>query len=479
MRRLLTLTTAAAFALALAAVPVRAADKPAEKGPAGFWLGTLKVGAVELRLGLVIEAKGDDLTGKMDSLDQGAKDIPLDEVTFKDGKFAFAAKKLTMTYEGTLSDDGQSIKGDFTQGALKLPLTFKRTETRTALARPQEPKRPYPYVEEEVSYENAKAGVKFAGTFTKPKGDGPFPAVLLITGSGPQDRDESLMGHKPFLVLADHLTRKGVAVLRVDDRGVGGTTGDLMKSTEDDLAEDVLAGVAYLKGRKDVRPDAIGLVGHSEGGILGPMAASRSKDVAFVVMLAGTGLPGDEVMALQLGLVMKAEKNSSDEEVAKLREKQKKVFALVREEKDPDALAKKLEEFEKEEVAKMTEEEKKEYEKMKGLAATQAKMVTSPWFRSFLLYDPRPVLAKVTCPVLALNGGNDVQVAAKENLAAVEKALKEGGNKDVTVKELAGLNHLFQHSKTGAVSEYGKIDETFAPEALEEISDWILKRTKR
>lgn len=475
---------AAAILLGLTAVAAQAADKkqpqPLEKGLAGTWYGPLDIGAMELRLGVVITAAPDGTySGVLDSLDQNAKDIPMDEVTLDGRVVTFAIKPLTITYEGTLSTDGQSIEGSFKQSGSVLPLTLQRTEKRVENSRPQHPEKPYPYVEEQVTYPNNAGGVRLAGTFTKPGGGGPFPAVLLITGSGPQDRDETLMGHKPFLVLADHLTRKGVAVLRLDDRGVGGSTGKLADATIDDLAADVLAGVAYLKGRADVRPDRIGLIGHSQGGMVAPLAASRSKDVAFIVLLAAPGVTGEDVLLQQIGLVLRAEQEVPEAELAKARQRVRKVFAIVKEVENGEAIQKKLLQLERDEVARLAEQEKEEYERLKGQMAALVKMLATPWFRSFLRYDPRPTLVRVTCPVLALNGERDVQVAAKENLDSIAKALEAGGNKDVAVKELAGLNHLFQHSKTGAVSEYGRLQETFAPQALQEISDWILKRVPR
>jgi uncharacterized protein len=464
-----------AFSLLLFRAAV-AEDKPAGKGVEGIWQGALKVGAIELRLVFHVEKKGDGLTAKMDSPDQGANGIPIDEVAFKDGTLKLELKKLLASYEGKLADDGKEIAGTFKQAGQTFPLTLQRSDKPLVLNRPQEPKKPYPYREEEVSYENKKAGVKFAGTLTLPPGDGPFPAVLLITGSGPQDRNESLLGHKPFLVLADHLTRKGIAVLRVDDRGFGGSTGSTMQSTTADFADDAVCGVEYLKGRKEINPKQIGLIGHSEGGVVAPLAATRSNDIAFIVLMAGTGLVGEEILYLQGALIVKS-MGGSDKDVARTREAQEGIFKVVKEEKDNAAAATRIKELEEKLVAKLDEKERKELEKAKAVSASQAKAVLTPWFRYFLTYDPAPVLRQVRCPVLAINGEKDLQVPPKENLPAIEKALKAGGNTDVTVKELPGLNHLFQTSKTGAVSEYGKIEETIAPVALETMADWILKRT--
>jgi pimeloyl-ACP methyl ester carboxylesterase len=472
MRRWLAGLMAIAL-ICLAAAVGAAADKGAE----GFWYGPLKAGPIEMRLGIVI-SKGADgtLGGVMDSLDEGAFGIPI-EVTVAGGAVSFAIKPLTISYRGTLSEDGQTIKGIFTQGGAALPLTLQRSDKRVVNARPQHPQRPYPYIEEEVTYKSG--ALTFAGTFTKPSGEGPFPAVLLITGSGAQDRDETILGHKLFLVLADHLTRKGIAVLRVDDRGVGGSTGVLVEAGIEEQADDVMAGVAFLKSRKDVRAGRIGLVGHSEGGMVAPLAASRSKDVAFIVLLAAPGTSGEEVLVRQFEDIAKGELKATAEELAKARDRQRRGFAIVKEGPDAETIRKRLLQMEEEELGKLSAAERKEYEGSKAQAMQQLEMSLTPWFRSFVRYDPHPVLAKVTVPVLALNGEKDKQVAAKENLAAVAKALREGGNADATVKELAGLNHLFQHANTGALVEYGQIEETFAPEALEEISSWLLARAAR
>jgi pimeloyl-ACP methyl ester carboxylesterase len=450
-------------------------------GVEGIWEGPLKVGAVELRLVFKITKEKDGaLKGTMDSIDQGAKDIPITSVTVKDGQVEMVLKNLGAKYEGKLEKDGAELKGEFHQGGLKLPLNLKRTKTATTLKRPQEPKKPFPYREEEVLVANEKADVKLAGTLTLPKGDGPFSAVLLITGSGQQNRDEELMGHKPFAVIADYLTRRGIAVLRVDDRGVGKSTGKVAEATSEDFVGDALACVAYLKRLKEINPKQIGLIGHSEGGMIAPMAAVKSEDVAFIVLLAGPGVSGEEILYGQGQAILKAAKVPG-ELLARQKRVQEAMFAIVKAEKDLAVAEKKLKEFFDKEIAALSDEEKKEAAKnqQKGAAEAQIKQVLSPWFRFFLTYDPRPTLRKVKCPVLAINGELDLQVLPKENLAGIEKALKEGGNQDFTVKELPKLNHLFQHAQTGAPGEYGKIEETFAPQALELIGDWIVQRTKK
>jgi pimeloyl-ACP methyl ester carboxylesterase len=453
------------------------AAQPDKAGVEGLWLGTLKVGEAELRLLFRIERKGDALTATVDSLDQGVKGIKAKTVEFKEGKLRLEIPEGVVTYTGQLAKDGKTITGTLSQGGKDLPLTLARTDRAPSVARPQTPKKPYPYREEEVTFENKKGKVKFAGTLTLPQGKGPFACAVLLTGSGPQDRDETIFGHKPFLVLADHLTRKGIAVLRTDDRGVGGSTGSVMKSTTADFADDALAAVEFLKGHQEIDPKRIGFIGHSEGGAVGPLAASRSKEIAFVVMLAGPGLPGEEVLYLQGQAILKAV-GADAKALANQRKMQEISFRAARE-KDDEAALKKFDELWAAFVAQLpAEEQKLAAEQAKGIRADFQATVLTPWWRFFLVHDPRPALRQVRCPVLALFGEKDVQVTPKENLAAVEAALKEAGNKDVTLKVIPGVNHLFQTCKTGALIEYGQIEETLAPAALEVVSEWLLKRVK-
>jgi pimeloyl-ACP methyl ester carboxylesterase len=319
--------------------------------------------------------------------------------------------------------------------------------------------------------------VKMAGTLTLPPSGGPFPAVLLLTGSGAQDRDETILGHKPFLVLADYLTRRGIAVLRVDDRGVGGSTGLTKSSTSEDFAGDALAGVAFLKRRMEIDPAKIGLIGHSEGGLIAPIAASRSKDVAFIVLMAGTGLPGAEILEAQGRLILKAS-GAPESELKGQRDIQKRLIEIIVREKDEEAARAKLALAVKDVLATMPDSEKKALGESEGaLSQAALNQFNSAWFRYFLTFDPRPTLRTVRCPVLAINGEKDLQVPSKENLAEIDKALKAGGNRDVKTVELAGLNHLFQPCKTGSPSEYASIEITIAPEALKTMGDWIVERT--
>jgi pimeloyl-ACP methyl ester carboxylesterase len=470
--------------------PVKGASAAsmASHGIAGFWQGTLDTGAVPLRLVFKIEKKPDEsMTGTLDSIDQGAKGIALSAVSLKGDAVRFEVNIVSGVYEGKLSADGSQIIGVWKQGPAALPLSLKHADKVAELRRPQEPKPPYPYLVEEVAYDNKQGGSHLAGTLTLPRTGGPFPAALLITGSGQQDRDEALMGHRPFLVLADYLTRRGIAVLRVDDRGVGGSSGDVEHATTEDFAGDVLAGMAYLKTRKEIDPQQIGLIGHSEGGVIAPMCAARSKDVAFIVMLAGTGLPGEEILYRQGELILKA-MGASPAMIAQQRTAQERLFAVLKQEKDNKRAEKALRKVYAEllvhpapDAAKAAAGTKPEAEKTaEALPAGEEASLQSmlwPWFRFFLTYDPRPALKQVKCPVLAINGAKDLQAPPKEDLREIAAALKAGGNRDYTVRELPGLNHLFQTARTGAPAEYGQIEETFSPVALKVIGDWIVQRT--
>lgn len=428
----------------------------------GAWMGTIEVAAsTKLRVVFHITKSPDGFTATMDSLDQGAKGIPVTSVALHGATLKIEMKQIDGVYEGKVSADKVTIEGTWTQRGMSRPLVLTRAKDQASWEwkRPQNPVRPLPYREEQVSYENKAEADTLAGTLTIPQGRGPFTAVLLITGSGPQDRDESLLGHKPFLVLSDWLTRKGIEVLRVDDRGVGKSTGVFETATTADFATDVEAGVAFLKTRPEVNPKKIGLIGHSEGAIIAPMVAARNTDVGFIVMMAGSGVPGDQILVEQRKLIAEAE-GMTEDEAEKDATEEKEVLALVVKEKDSSELEKDL----KERLARDVKEPE---------LGAQVKALTSPWFRYFLAYDPATALRKLQCPVLALNGSKDLQVSPKQNLPSIRAALEQGGNKDFEVVELPGLNHLFQTAVTGAPSEYAKIEETISPVAMEKISGWI------
>lgn len=446
-------------------------------GFAGFWQGSLQQNLFELRILFKLNQTGDELSGTMDSLDQNALNIPITKASANGQELTLEVKSVGGSYTGTLSEDGSEIDGEWSQGKALLPLTIKRLEQAPDISRPQDPVKPYPYFEENITFENRPAEVKLAGTLTYPKSAGPFPAVVLITGSGPQDRDEAIMGHRPFLVLADHLTRKGIAVLRYDDRGVGESTGNFSKALVGDFTSDALAAVKFLMTRKEVDSNKIGLIGHSEGGVVAPQAAVQSKDIAFIVLLAGVGVPLEELLIRQAGdamRVMGMDQETSEKQAVS----QRKIFTILKSNLDHktskaailEVMAKAVEGFTPKELEAMGFNETQ--------LETQASTVLRPWFRDLLQLDPRPTLSQVNCPVLAINGEKDIQVACKENLDGIRAALDRGNNSDITTQAFPNLNHLFQTCETGAITEYGLIEETIAPQVLDTISDWIVKKTE-
>jgi pimeloyl-ACP methyl ester carboxylesterase len=442
----------------------------------GNWLATLEIGDNKLRILLKIEKSANNYVAKFDSLDQGATDLPIDSIVLDGNKLTFSAAKFGISYEGTLNEKGDEISGTFKQGPGATPLVFRRTAEVAKLNRPQEPKKPYPYDEEQVSYRNEKDNIKLAGTLTVPRGGGKYPVVLLITGSGSQDRDETIAGHRPFLVLADHLTRNGIAVLRVDDRGIGGSDMGSLSVTSENFAEDVLAGVNFLKQRKQIDPRMIGLIGHSEGGMIAPMVAARSKDVSFIVLLAGLGQRGEDVIYAQTELIQKTQGTPAEttkHTIALAR----KINAIVKAETDGMRIEQRINEEIAAYEATLGDSHKELFKPAASSVKSYLPIYKTPWYRFFITFDPAPVLKNVKVPVLALNGEHDLQVPAKENLDLIAAGLKAGGNVDVTVKAFPRLNHLFQTSQTGLLSEYGQIEETMSPEVLKTVSDWILHRT--
>jgi len=444
----------------------------------GIWQGKLKNPGIELTIVFKISENPDGtLTATMDSPDQGATGIPVEEVIFKDDTLRLEVKSAGGVFEGKISEDFLVIEGEWKQSGQTLPLTVKRVDKAVEILRPQVPKKPYPYIEEELVYENKEAEITLAGTLTLPSGDAPSPVVLLISGSGPQDRNETIYNHRPFLVLADFLTRQGIAVLRVDDRGVGKSTGDFSQATSVDFASDVLAGIEYLKTRKEINPEQIGLIGHSEGGLVAPMVAVKSPDVAFIVLMAGTSLTGEEILYLQGALIYRA-MGVSEEDIIKNRQFNEKIFSVLKEEGDSKNAEERLRQMFMDDWEKMSDEKKEQMGDPEVFLKAQLQSLLSPWLKFFLTYDPKPTLSKVKCPVLAINGEKDLQVPPKENLSTIEEALIAGGNKNFIIKELPGLNHLFQTAQTGLPAEYVKIEETISPEALKIIGDWILKQTK-
>ncbi len=459
------------FARSGAAPGASAPSAPVTPHPlAGDWAGTLDAG-MKLRLAVHLVNNGGVWNGNMVSLDQGGGKIPFSAVTVDDNKLHLELKAINGSYDGTLN--GDTIKGTWSQNGNTLPLDLTRGDAASIPGpkRPQEPKPPFPYRSEDVTVPGP-GGITLAGTLTTPNNSGPFPVVLLITGSGAQDRNEELLGHKPFLVLSDYLTRQGIAVLRLDDRGFGKSTGNATTATTEDFVQDALAAVAFLKPRKEIDAKKIGMVGHSEGGIIAPIAASRSQDVAFIVMMAGVGVHADDLIVRQMSDLARAN-GTPDATVQQIAAATRRLCRIVTTTTDATLMQKQAD--------AVTDSLAAQLGALSPTAAREAKgiedLVMNPWFRYLLTLRPEETLRKVKQPVLAINGALDLQVSAKENLPAIKRALAAGGNKDFTVQELPGLNHLFQTAKTGSPMEYATIEETMSPVALKAISDWILART--
>lgn len=426
---------------------------------AGVWEGPLEVGGRSIRLVLRVAADG---RAVMDSPDQGARDIPVEPPTVEDAQVRFAAPGLAVSVEGRLSEDGRTIAGTFRQGGVELPLVLTRTADTADLSRPrpQTPKPPFPYRSEEAAFDNpATPGVRLAGTLTLPQGDGPFPAAILITGTGPQDRDETIEGHKPFAIWADELTRRGVAVLRYDDRGVGGSTGAFAAATQRDFASDVKAAFTWLAARPEIDAARIGLIGHSEGATFAELAMQDGADPAWLVALAGPALSGGEIITAQVERISTAS-GMPAEAVARNTAYQRRLMeAVASHADDADAARRALH-------ALLLESGRSADE-----AARLAAAMSSDWYRGMVAHDPAESIRAIRVPMLAVFGGKDLQVPADENAAAVSRLKPDG---DVVV--LPGLNHLFQPADTGLMAEYGQIETTLDPSVIETVVDWVAVR---
>ena len=468
------------YCVAIIALASLQAIHAQDKNISGLWEGKLNVG-IDLRVVFHFTKNADgSYTASLDSPDQNANGIPIQSVTVKADSVIADIALIKGSYKAVLINDS-SLSGKWFQGPGSFPLQLKKVLAVTVVKhnRPQTPAPPFSYTSEEVEYDNAGKTIHFGATLSYPSTGGPFATALLITGSGQQDRDETIFNHKPFAVIADYLAKKGYAVLRVDDRGVGKTTGQVKTATSADFAKDVEAGLAYLKSRKEVAKNKLGLVGHSEGGMIAPLVAARNKDIAFIILLAGPGIKGDDLLAKQNKAILTADGISADAAGSyEVLFKQLVDISL----QTPD-------------TTKAIAEGRKAYinwkartpaaqlnalgftsdEDARKIVAELAKTASSPWMNYFLSYDPAPALKKTTAKILALNGSKDIQVIAGPNLAGIQKALTQAGNKHFTIKELDGLNHLFQHCHTCTVNEYNDLEETFSPEALDIIGVWLDK----
>jgi pimeloyl-ACP methyl ester carboxylesterase len=456
---ILSLTVAAAVSLAGAQTPAGEL--------AGRWEGRIAVGAQSLRIVLNVDAVGG---ATIDSPDQGVNGLAVSGLSLQGGVVRFSIPAAGGSFEGALADGGRTLNGALTQGGATLPLVLSRVMELTPSApppvtpepvanRPQTPQAPFPYRSEEVVITTPTPGVQLAGTLTVPEGAGPFPAVLLITGSGQQDRDETVFGHKPFLVLADALSRRGVAVLRVDDRGMGGSTGPAATATSADFAVDAGASFAFLGTRPEIARDRVGLIGHSEGGTIAPLVAQADPRVAFIVMIAGPAVSGEALLVEQSRRIQLA--TAIDPAVVEGNVAiQSRIMHAVAENAESGEAASAA-------VGVILAEA--------GMPEGQRQAVSAqfanPWTRWFIAHDPAPSLAALRVPVLAIYGGKDVQVPADQNAPALRTLLPSA---EVVV--LPDLNHLMQPAGTGLPAEYPIIPTTFDPAALKVIVDWVAAR---
>lgn len=442
----------------------------------GTWQGTLKVQGANLEIVFHIEKQDTAYISLMDSPTQGAFNIATTKTTFKNKQLEVVVANLAIFYQGKLQND--TITGTFNQGGMPFPLTLVRTK-KVEVLRPQEPKAPYPYDVEDITFTNTKEKIDLAGTLTLPKGNKKFPAVILIAGSGPNDRDETIFNHKPFWILADYLTRQGIAVLRYDKRGVGKSKGEYFAATTRHFADDAEAALNYLKTRKEIDTSNIGFIGHSEGGVIAPMVAAQNKDVKFIVLMAGLGVTGTELVLAQHQHAF--DKTSlTNEGKDSLNQALIKVYSSVTNWTDYVGTNDERNQL-KEALSNMW---LKLPEEMRGTVSQESylnktiKNITSPWFRQFLQTNPLGYLQKLSIPVLAINGENDTQVDYKTNLSSIDAALKKGNNQHYTIKSYPHLNHLFQESTTGELDEYGKIEQTISPLVLSDITKWIKQQVK-
>ncbi len=451
----------------------------------GTWKGALQVG-VELHVIFHIKEDGKGgFSATADSPDQSAFGLACDAVTVSGNELTIEMNDLNAVYKGSMVNDS-TIDGTFTQGQ-EMKLVLKKEASGTAKPnknnRPQTPKPPFPYKSEDVTYTNKDSSIRYGATITIPPGQGPFPAVLLITGSGQQDRDETILNHKPFAVIADELTRQGIIVLRVDDRALGKSTGNFSKATSEDFAVDAGCGLDYLLSRPEVNKKKTGLIGHSEGGMIAPMVAVKRKEVNFIILLAGPGVDITELMAEQNAAVLRASGVSAEtvEKVKPLYSLYTNMFLEAKSSKAAlDSAILTLEDWAaKTDKATLEELDFATPAKRKAYLMQMALQMQTPWFRYFMKFRPGPYLEKLRCKVLALNGSRDVQVISSQNLGGIEQALKKSKVKSYEIKELPGLNHLFQTCKICSLDEYGLLEETFSPVALKAMTDWLKKEVQQ
>lgn len=442
----------------------------------GQWNGALQIQGMQLRIVFHIHFDGSKFISTLDSPDQGASAIPTDSTTFVEDSLTIYASKLRMVYKALYNASEERFTGTFTQGPMSFPLNLSKEIIEKEVKRRKQDPLDISYKQEEVVFTNPKGGHQLSGTLTLPNEGKITKAVVLVSGSGPQNRNEELQGinHRPFLVLSDYLTRNGIAVLRYDDRGVAQSTGDFQSATTADLAEDAKCALNYLRKRADMEVAQIGILGHSEGGMIAPILASEANGPDFIGLLAGPGIPIKDLMLLQTAHISRAS-GLSEEKIIDNNKVQKALYQTILEAQnvEKDSLVQTLENILEGHLNQLSEEELKEIGDKSDFVHNQVQSITTDWFLYFMRFNPKTYLEKVQCPVLAINGSLDAQVTAKENLEGIREALKH--NPNVTIQEIEGQNHLFQKAMTGAPAEYGFIEETFNESTITLILDWIRK----
>ena len=424
----------------------------------GYWKGQIDLGGQQLEMAFNIKAAENGYSATLDVPAQGAFDVPVDKTVFQDNHLQLTLSAMGASYSGTLK--GEAIEGEFTQHGMTFPLNLARGEKEAPKVRPQDPQPPFNYRAEEVTFTNKKEGNTLAGTLTIPEGDGPFPALVLVSGSGQQNRDEELMNHRPFWVIADYLSRRGVAVLRYDDRGMGGSTGEVLNATSMDFSYDAEAAFDFLRNRKEINASRVGILGHSEGGIINFMVAERRPEVAFLVSLAGPAVNGIEVLKEQQAAILRAQ-GMTEEMVQFSGNANAQMFDIIEASNS------------REEADTLLRQLLKGWGYNEELTEQTVGQMASPWMYYFLKYDPTDAIVKTNCPALLLNGSKDLQVLASQNLPAYEKIIAEHGKTNLTLCEMPNLNHLFQHCETGSPTEYVEIEETISPEVLELVVGFV------
>ncbi|PEN14186.1 hypothetical protein CRI94_03860 [Longibacter salinarum] len=449
-------------------VPSSAEAQPlADTSITGSWLGTLKVPDGEFRVVFHLRRNQDsELTGTMDSPDQGATGIQLSQVVRTADTLRIGVRSISGQFAGVIDMQKQTIDGQWAQGPARLPLTLRKTDEAPSIERPQQPQKPLPYRVENIQF-SAPDGVPLAGTLTIPRGTGRHPGVLLIAGAGAQDRDASVAGHRPFRVWADQLTRAGFAVLRYDERGVGASEGEPQGLTTEELSRDAEAALTSLASRTEVNDEPLAVIGHSEGGTIATMIANRDNRVDAVVLLATPSVPGDDVLSDQLDI--RAEANNVDDRTrAMQRGTQERIFRAIKENADSTAMANELRRVLIDSQGIRGEE----------VIQQEIQRLTAPWLRAFLRYDPAPALRRLDEPVLAIYGTRDTQLKPEKNARALREALSGGASSDITIREIHGLNHLLQPATTGRPGEYGRIELTVAPQVLDLVATWLDDRLR-